>query len=334
MQSSCIIEQNRTIYFDFLRVLALFAVIFIHIDGKDLRVTDINSFEWNVLEFYHGGLVKWAVPSFVMISGALFLSKDDTLKKIFSKNIFRIATAFIFWSFIYAIRDYVKTGNMFHALSQFIVGHYHMWFLFMIIGLYMIVPFLKKITASEFLMKYFLVLSLTFAFVIPDAVNMIMLFSEKYGLFFKKYFVGFHMHFVLGFTGYFVLGYFLSNIFISKTTEKIIHILGILGLSATRIMSVNNVNILLETISVFVFFRFHYPKSEMLIKLFRLLSQYTFGAYLVHPAVIRFLFTLMCNHISFNPLFSVPLIAAIVFIISFIISAILNHIPVLRKYIV
>ena len=58
----------------------------------------------------------------------------------------------------------------------------------MIVGLYMIIPFLKKIVASEFLTKYFLVLSLIFAFVIPETVNIVMLISEKYGLFLKKYF--------------------------------------------------------------------------------------------------------------------------------------------------
>ena len=213
----------------------------------------------------------------------------------------------------------------------------------------MLVPFLKKIAESEFLMKYFLVLSFIFAFALPESESIITLFSNKYGLFFKKYVDVFHMHFVLGFTGYFILGYYLNNIAISERAEKIIYALGVLGFAFTVLMSAavsimknepfafygnNTVNVLFEVISVFVFFKLHYPKSKKLIKIFRVLSQYTFGAYLVHDAVKNAVMKFVFNPLSFNPLFSVPLIAVIMFIISFIISGILNHIPVLRKYIV
>ena len=343
-------EQSRAICLDFLRVAAIFAVMILHVAANKWYSTDVHSYEWNILNFYHGGIVRFAVPSFIMISGALFLSRDNSLKKIFSKYIFRITVAFIFWSFIYSLAIYLLTGDIVKALTHFIKGHYHLWFLFMITGLYMLVPFLKKIAASEFLMKYFLVLSFIFAFVIPESVQLIMLFSEKYALFIKKFFDGFHMHFVLGFTGYFILGYYLDNIAISKRVERIIYLLGILGFTATIIMSVMDslmtnkpsqifygnltVNVLLESVAVFVFFKLHYPKSEKLIKIFRVLSQYTFGAYLVHAVVIGSIHTFIINPLSFNPLFSVPLIAVITFIISFIISGILNHIPVLKKYIV
>ena len=342
-------EQNRTLCFDFLRVFAVLAVMLLHVAANKWRVVDVHSYEWQIFNFYDS-IVRWGVGAFTMISGALFLSRDNTLTKIFSKYIFRIATAFIFWSFVYAFRDYTKSGDILKALSHLIRGHYHLWFLFMIVGLYMIIPFLKNIVASEFLTKYFLVLSLIFAFVIPETVNIVMLISEKYGLFLKKYFDGFHMHFVLGFTSYFILGYYLNNIAISKKAERIIYELGILGFTATILMSVMaslitnkpshvfygnlTLNVLLESVAVFVFFRLHYPKSERLIKIFRSLSQYTFGAYLVHDAVKSVVHKFMFNPLSFNPLFSVPLIAVIVFIVSFMISGILNHIPVLRKYIV
>ncbi|MBQ3449860.1 MAG: hypothetical protein IJG34_08220, partial [Synergistaceae bacterium] len=78
---------------------------------------------------------------------------------------------------------------------------------------------------------------LIFAFVIPEIVHIVTFFSEKYGLFINKYFNGFHMHFVLGFTGYFILGYYLNNIAISKKAERIIYALGVLGFAYTVLMS-------------------------------------------------------------------------------------------------
>ena len=62
------------------------------------------------------------------------------------------------------------------------------------------------------------------------------------------------------------------------------------------------------------------------------MSRYTFGAYLVHALVLEEMDRLFnFNTFSFNPLFSVPLIVAVVFVVSMAISAVLNRIPVLRK---
>ena len=103
--------------------------------------------------------VTWhAVPVFVMISGSLFLSREITIKELYRKYIFRIAAAFVFWSAVYAVRSYLKEGSLFSAWDLFVAGNYHLWFLPMIIGLYMIVPFMKVIAESEVLTKYFLAL--------------------------------------------------------------------------------------------------------------------------------------------------------------------------------
>ena len=65
------------------------------------------------------------------------------------------------------------------------------------------------------------------------------------------------------------------------------------------------------------------------------LSKYSFGAYLVHALVIEQLnYRAGINSLSFNSGFSVVCIGIIVFIISFMISAILNNIPIIKKYMV
>ena len=94
-----------------------------------------------------------------------------------------------------------------------------------------------------------------------------------------------------------------------------------------------SVKILLESVAVFVFFKQHCNREN---KIVLKLSQYSFGAYLVHALTLALLREYTGLHtLTFNPvIFSVPVIAVIVFIISFIISAVLNHIPVLKKYIV
>lgn len=86
-----------------------------------------------------------------------------------------------------------------------------------------------------------------------------------------------------------------------------------------------------EAAAVFVFFR---ERLNFPVRFMRALSQYSFGAYLAHPAVIEFLAELGLDSLTFSPAASIPVIAVIVFVISFGISAVLNHIPVLKKYIV
>lgn len=344
------IPEGRTYYFDSLRVVACFSVMILHVAADNWLATGVQSFEWQVFNIYDS-LVRFGVPVFVMISGALFLKpdKDIPIKKLYSKYIFRIVVAFVFWSFIYAAINYMNTGDMISAAYNFLKGHYHLWFLFMIIGLYMIVPFVKMIAESEYLTKYFLVLVLIFALFLPECSDIISVFSEKWADLFQSILShNFYVHFPVGYTGYFLLGYVLDRADISHKLERMIYLAGIIGAGMTILMTSYasflknepqtffyndlSVNVLLESMAMFVFFKQHCNHESSVIV--RKLSQYSFGAYLVHPAVMFSLEKLGLNTLTFNPVFSVPAITAIMFVVSFMLSAVLNHIPVVKKYIV
>lgn len=349
MNESIIVSESReqrTYYFDFLRVFGTFAVMFLHIAAQNWDTKDVHSFEWSVMNFYNA-IARWSVPAFVMISGALFLSRDIPIRKIYSKYIFRIFTAFVFWSVMYTVFIYDDGGDRVKYISHLICGHYHIWFLFMISGLYMIVPFVKKIAESKFLTKYFLEIAFLFAFLPCNIINTLTLFSKDYGGIAWQLFYYFYFNFVAGYTGYFLLGYFVNNTENSRKTEYMIYTAGIIGFAATVLMTLYasrlngtpteifyeniSVNILCETVAVFVFFRknFNFPAKNI-----RTLSQYSFGAYLVHAGVIYLFEKFGINSLTFSPIISIPVIAVIVFIVSFAISAVLNQMPVLRKYIV
>ena len=274
---------------------------------------------------------------FLMISGSLFLSREIPVKKLYGKYILRIFTVFLSWSSVYALAVYTETKDASQIIPNIITGHYHMWFLPMIAAFYMAVPLLKKITASDFLTKYFLVLSLIFAFILPQFVSTISAFSEQYGEAIEKLSNSFHMDIAATFTGYFVFGLFMSRAVISKKAEKVIYALGILGFVLTVSASdyVNSdIRILLEISAIFVLLREHCPKNERLREVFRIIGKYSLGVYLAHEAVIQVLRKLGLDTISFNPVLSVPVISVTAFAISLAISAILNHIPVVKKYIV
>ena len=143
-------------YFDLLRVVAIFTVVAVHLSAQHWPDVDVHSRAWFAFNLYCS-LGKWSVPIFVMISGALFLGRDTDVNTILKKNVLRIAIVFLVWSGAYALIDLVfYRDTLFGAFSQFVSGHYHLWFLFMIAGLYLIVPLLRPIVRDDRLTRYFL----------------------------------------------------------------------------------------------------------------------------------------------------------------------------------
>ena len=328
-----------------MRVVGVLAVIGIHSCGRIFFI-DIHTFEWNATNFYNA-LVRWAVPVFVMISGALFLGRDIPLKRLYGKNILRIFIALYFWSFIYVLYGYMKGAKLRWIIEEFIFGHYHLWFLYMLIGLYIIVPVVKKIADSNFASVYFLVLSLIFAFIIPQGIASIRLIRIGFSNAVESFINRFSITFASGYVGYFLLGHFLNNIEISPQTARKIYIAGILGFFGAVLMStaasliINkahsefykplSVNVLCVSMAVFVFFKKNFNRPSRVIMT---LSKYSFGAYLVHDMILTFASNIGISAKMCNPIISIPATVIFVFIISFAISGVLNHIPVLKKYIV
>ncbi len=346
------VNRQRTDYFDILRVLAIFLLVPIHLATQNWRGVTPGSYEWNVFIVYKG-IGWWGTLDLIMISGALFLTREHPIKKIYKKNIFHLVTAFAFWSFLYASKDFIKTKDIGYAVKHFFTGHYHMWFIYMIIGIYMIVPFLKKIVETRKLAKYFLILSFFLTFLIPQILLFTALAPNNSLGFLQSIYDNSYFHFTLGYTAYFVLGYYLNKYDISKRNEIIIYILGIISFLATIIMTSVlsayiedadqlfygmglNVNILFVSAAFFVLFKNHYSTKKMSEKtkgFIRLLAKYSFGIYLSHALIIELLNKVFgINSLSFNPLISIPLISILVYVIAATVTAVLAHIPIAKKY--
>ena len=344
-------QLNRTIYFDYLRVFAAFSVMILHISAQNWYSTDVNSFEWQTFNFFDS-IVRWGVPIFVMISGALFLNGNIPLKKIYTKYVLRMVIAYIVWSFVYVC---FSQGNIISRIADMIKGHYHMWFIFMIVGLYICLPFIQSLVKDDRTTKYFLLLAFIFAYLIPQIVTLTNDFAGELVIkgvtLINSDISNMDIHIVMGFTSYFVLGYLLNKIDLSKKQRTIIYLLGIIGFTLTIVLDLIvalktqqycqnyydyfTINVLFESVAIFTWFKYKKYRIPKLHPIIIRLSKYSFGAYLVHALIIEQLNTrLGLNTLSFNAVLSVICIGLIVFICSFIVSGILNHVPVLKKYIV
>ena len=96
---ACGSGEKRIVYLDYLRVLATLAVFLLHISSQNWKNTDVNTFQWQIFNFTDS-ISRWCVAVFVMISGALFLGRRHSIKKIYTKYIFRLVTAALFWGFL------------------------------------------------------------------------------------------------------------------------------------------------------------------------------------------------------------------------------------------
>ena len=342
------IKNKNIIYFDYLRILATIAVITIHIAAQNWYTTPINSQNWLILTIYDS-ITRWAVPIFTMISGSIFLTKNIDNKTLYKKYILRIIIIFILWAIFYSIQN----TNLYHNNQEYFInilfkGNYHMWYLLMIVGLYMITPILKHIIKSKTITKYFLTLSLIFTFIIPTIIKISSIYLPKVYDILININQKLNLNIVLGYSSYYILGYLLTNKNFNKKQRKIIYILGIISTIIIILLTSLTSNyqskpielfyepltffVLISSISTFIFAKYNLniKKGSNIINK---LSKLTLGIYLIHPLIISILevkFNL--NTLSFNPLLSVPIYSILILIISTIISTLIKPIPIINKY--
>ena len=169
--------KTRDISLDIIRIVATLAVVMIHCASPF-----VSGYKAGTPEFWVGnvldGISRLGVPLFVMVSGSLFLreEKEVTVKGLFKKNVMNIGLILIVWSAFYTVVYQViqptiagKAVNFNNVLSAFFKGHYHLWYLYMTIGLYLITPFLRTFVkkSNPSLVKLFLAISVSTQFTVP-----------------------------------------------------------------------------------------------------------------------------------------------------------------------
>ncbi len=352
--------KQRKVYMDYLRVLAAFAVVISHVVAEFWYRRDVMSLEWQVMNICESGL-HWHVAIFIMISGSIFLSRDIPTQTIYKKYISRMAVAYIVWAPVYAIVDhYVKNKtfdlSLTDVIQRIIDGGYHMWFIPMIIGLYMCIPIFKEIVKNQKITKYFLGLSFLFTFLLPQIVLISKDFVGGYlaeGMKQLDHFLSEKMsvHTVIGYSFYFILGYYINTVEITKKQRKMIYGLGILGFLGTAlfaaILSIKTgerssqyydnfcIGILFEAVAIHTWFRYRSYSKEKINGFVRFLGENSFGVYLVHVLLMNILlFRLRLPSYFPTSLISVPVISLILLLLSFGITWVIRQIPVLKKWIV
>ena len=352
-------QKKKIMYLDVARILGTLFVILVH--GAGSKPNWVYNYgyetdEWAILCIFTT-LTKWAAPIFCMISGALFLDPDRnvSIKKLYTKSIPRILVGLIFWSGLYvAYSMYVNKVDFTKAelIKKIAGGHYHQWYLYMIIGFYILVPILRKITEDKKLTQYFTAVCVAFTFVIPFIQNHQKL--DWTPAITSKMFMT-----LPGYLAYFLIGYYINKFDLNKLVKLLVYAGGIgsfiitvrdtldmsreLGYYYTKLLTYNSLTVLIQTIFVFVLVKdicslINFGKHSE--KAISTLSKDTFGIYQAHPMVIVLLVKLTTfDTVGFpdspvTPIIAVPLIVIATYVVCEVISHILNKIPIIKNYLV
>lgn len=339
-------NRKRIYNLDLLRILVSFMVVVIHVSSYRWASVASNTLDFYVYNVYDS-LARSAVPLFIMISGVFFLdpTKQKGFKNIFKKYIIKLTLIYIIWGLIYYFYNIAFSSNIFDwkdMIHAVVDGPYHFWYIPTIIGLYIVSPILSCITknANKKTFYYLFILFLIGCF-LKTIINCSFLPHIQI---IKDILNKFPIGIVCQYYSYFLLGYFLYYYDISLKHRKYIYILGVLSFLCCMFLTLLisqytgvNTEIFYNYFSVFTFFEacalflsFKHGtfKSEKEYGFFfTTISNCTLGIYVVHVLVMNFLFDFGLIHITnFNPFLSIPIVAILVFIISFFLSYIIRKV--------
>lgn len=163
--------QRRIVWLDWLRLLALFMVIMVHCCDPVLFNPDPN-FKAEPGAGFWGAIwqasLRPCVPIFACLTGALLLPmKNISMGAFYKKRLGRVVWPFLIWSILYCLFPFIvmnmggtattvqsffvsatePSASLADALSniatiplRFAVYNLHMWYVFLIIGLYLYLP--------------------------------------------------------------------------------------------------------------------------------------------------------------------------------------------------
>ena len=345
----------ETGYLNVLRVFACSTIVLGHVlarmvDSYRSFLTDTEIILCKLLEHI---FIIWAIPVFVMITGILFLKKDKeiSVKLLFQKYIRRIALALLIFGLPFAFLTVFFDANYQFSVGQIGTAFIHLlqgkswdhiWYLYMILSLYMLVPVFKIFAnyADKKTLEYVLIVLFIFTSVIPTIQDV---FPFEFG---------FYIPITSFFAFYLLLGYYI-HAYNFRISNKIIYLIGalyiicVIWLSVTKkfydvdgsiyIMGLRrNMSplIVIFSVCVFCYVRQNVSSNLSSKKIFVFIAPLTYGIYLIHPVFLNVIFKFLKFTPDNYPLAPVIILSTVVTtILSVLLTFAARKVKLIRKYV-
>ena len=170
--------KRREVWVDWLRVIACFMVFVVHstepfyLGGEgSLILTEADAF-WSS---FFDSLVRSCVPLFIIASSYLLFPLRYSTAEFFRRRVLRILIPFAIWTLVYAFAWGEPAENFRNLLLNFNYSAGHLWFIYMLIGVYLIMPLLspwaEKVEKRELQIYLAICLATTLIPIIRDWVS-------------------------------------------------------------------------------------------------------------------------------------------------------------------
>lgn len=340
-------SKSKKIYINSLRAVATIAVIFIHSTAAWYgRIGEIDQVSWwtaNVLNTAS----RFAVPVFVMMSGAVLLGRSMTVRDFYRKRAVRLLPPIIFWSTFYLLFRLYKGMSQEELMRFLTIGcwaegstYVHLWYLSMFACLMLFAPFINQFILGKKPSQKDLAVLLIVAAVFFLLNSIADLARETSGIF-----MYWHLLFQW-YVIYFITGYYFDKYGDLLPVRKILLTVLIvatvlLGAGANfflidkyhivkdyLVMNDKGVVSLVLSGAVFLVFKRYSPVKG--VRFFAAISANSFGIYLLHPMILDLLSSFFYRF-NLPGYLHIPAISLVTFILSYYCISLLRKNLYFRK---
>jgi surface polysaccharide O-acyltransferase-like enzyme len=334
--------MQRDYAIDTLRTIAALMVIMIHVAVEYInpamksQTYDFSFWLANILD----SLCRISVPLFVMISGMFLIGRNETFSESYKKRAAKKLLPLIFWTLVYIIYQVVMcfiadvVPDPDTLVKSVILGqpYYHMWYLYMLIGLYMVTPAINLIVPKISRKSLWIAAIL---FLVFGAAHSVYNMKLENNLIFLLWFTDY--------LGYFIMGYLIRDLRVRIPSFILIstYLLSALIISVLSYYTASRYGnlyfygflspfVIICSLSFFTWFRRLNLRENILSRI----SYLTFGIYLIHAGVLT-LFSFIMGaagiQVFNNALVGIPVKFIVAFSVSLAVSWLFSRSGLLKR---
>lgn len=346
--------SSRIASLDIIRVLAIFMVLVTHAT-ESFYISNIGALSIKPGDEFWVNLFNSAahacVALFVVVSGYLLLPIKESPAEFYLKRIPKIFIPFLIWSIIYLLLPLAWGGTNSDAIKEngsrllytFSWASGHLWFIYMLIGVYLIIPIISPWIrdCSKQFEEFFLgvwLFSTLYHFLVMHIPDRMMLGQTFFSEFSSIYYFS-------GFLGYAVLGHYIKvHVKWKKETSITIGILlYTMGFLMTYFLFAHQLdtaktledltlslrsctmNVALMAIGIFLMLKDVDIRNIKIRTAFFEVSKFSFGIYLAHMLILPFINKWLAE--VFSTPVTILLVSLITILLTYLVVKAISYLP-------
>lgn len=325
-----------------LKIIASIMVITIHVSA--INFPKLGAEQWSDSNIYNS-FSRVCVPLFFMISGYFLVSRSGDIVSFYRNRLPKIAIPLVFWSAFFYIFNHLYFGAELYSPLQMLIkpASTHLWFLYAMLGMYLICPFISKIYINSKNIERLIFIA--FWFVSSSLLPMI---NSYFGMIVNAGLL--QLTSIYGYIGFFFVGAWVKDnqhiiSFRLKLSLLSIYVLGSLCtmiLTESSSLKSGQPNMLfysylspvvvISSVAIFYLFAVTNIHSKVVAWVGDLFSKFSLGVYCVHTAFIGIVAKEFHIGGDVSPsILWIPITVILTFSLSCATSLLCSKVPFLRR---